>query len=263
MGPVRARRFFSTLAIAPDAVRVVNAVAYGAALGFRLAYVKSMVANPSKARTAAMRRAGAVTAAVEGGLYDAAHARLGDSFLAAQETYRRKRSILGDLLASEPAPKRTALLSRALSGSRAVPGLRRLLPKPQPAQERRNRAKLVTPRCARALRSSVLGPSPTMLSADGEPHDYRTLWTPKDRRVEHQLLIALEEFSGLALPGLTKGNLLPFTDPETGLLVPWDEAVASSGAIVVDRAVLEYLLDSRYGDGILRGAEAFNSARAL
>jgi hypothetical protein len=256
MGSVRARRFFSTLAIAPVAVRVMNAVAYGAALGFQLAYVKGMVANPSRTRTAAMRRSGAVTAAVEGGLYDAAHARLGDDFLAAQEAYRRKRLILDDFLASQSAPKRSA------SGSRAASALRRLLPR-RWAEEPQNRVKAVTPRCAQALRSSVLGPAPTMLSADGQPHDYRALWTPKDRRVEHQLLIALEDLSGLALPGLTEGNLRPFTDPETGLLVPWDEAVASSGAVAVDRAVLEYLLDSRYGDGILRGAKAFNSARSL
>lgn len=255
---MRARRFLSAFAVSPDAARVVNIAAYGAALGFQLHYVRGMVANPAKARTAAMRRAGAVTAAVEGGLYEAAYAQLGDDFLAAQEAYRRKRSILDDLLGSEPRPWRPP----ARRGLRrpAATALRAALPGRGPVGERR-RARAVTARSARALRSSVLGPAPMMQSAYPEPHDYREVWTPEDRRAEHQLLIGLEELSGSALPGLTDANLRPFADPETGLLLPWDEAVSGSGALDADKAVLEYLLDSRYGDAVLAGAEAFNEAR--
>ncbi|MGL6236363.1 MAG: hypothetical protein ACRC20_13575 [Segniliparus sp.] len=260
MGPTRARRFFSTLAASPDAARVVNAVAYGAALGFQLYYVKSMVENPAKARTMAMRRAGTVTAAVEGGLYDAALDQFGDDFLAAQEAYRRKGLILDDLLVSEPRPQRAPVRRRLRC--QAATALRAALPRRRQDGDERRRAKAVTVRSAQALRSSILGPAPMILSAYTGPHDYRALWTPEDRRVEHQLLIALEELSGASLPGLTEANLRPFTDPETGLLLPWDEVVAGAGALDVDQAVVEYLLDSRYGDAVLAGAKAFNEARS-
>ncbi|EFV11641.2 hypothetical protein [Segniliparus rugosus] len=259
MTPARARRFFSTLAVSPEAARVANSVAYGAALGFQLYYVKSLVANPEKTRPTAMRRAGAVTAVVEGGLYDAALARLGDDFLAAQEAHRGKRLILDDLLRAEPGPRREP--ARRAPRCRIKRVARKAMPRRREDDGEQRKARAVTPRSAQALRSSVLGPAPMMQSAYTEPHDYRALWIPQDRRVEHQLLIALEESSGSPLPALTEANLRPFADPETGLLLPWDEAVGAAGASAVDKAVHEYLLDSRYGDGVLRGAKAFNAAR--